>query len=115
MNYDLKFVPYSKNMFNKLKARWGVNGLGLVLILCTFAIGGSLSGFLAKKVMLLMTIESGWYYLPLYVLIVSLLWPICVISVSVLFGQFGFFSKYLQKMGARMGFLKAKSSVKSHS
>ena len=96
-------------MLNKLKARWGVNGLGLALILCTFAVGGSLSGYLAKSVMQLMSIDSGWYYLPLYIIVVSLLWPLSVISVSVLFGQFGFFSKYLMKMGARMGFFKGKS------
>lgn len=96
-------------MLNKLKTRWGVNGLGLVLILCTFAIGGSLSGYLAKLVMQMMAINDGWYYLPLYILVISLLWPISVISVSVLFGQFGFFSKYLMKIGARMGVSKAKS------
>ncbi len=102
-------------MLNKLKARWGVSGLGLVLILCTFALGGSLSGFLAKKVMTLMSIEGGWIYIPLYIVIVSLLWPISVISVSVLFGQFGFFSRYLQKMGTKMGFIKSKKSIETRS
>ncbi|NND94556.1 MAG: hypothetical protein HKN45_06785 [Flavobacteriales bacterium] len=102
-------------MLEKLKARWGVSGLGLVLILCTFAIGGSLSGFLAKKVMTLMSIDGGWIYIPLYIVVVSLLWPLCVISVSVLFGQFGFFSRYLQKMGTKMGFFKSKNSIGSHS
>ena len=109
----LRFASHSKDMLSKLKARWGVNGIGLVLILCTFAVGGSLSGFLAKEVMTLMHIDGGWLYLPLYILVVTLLWPISVISVSVLFGQFGFFSRYLRKMGMRMGFIKTQEEQRS--
>ena len=36
-------------MFEKLRQKWKVNVLQLVLILCTFAIGGSLTGFAGKK------------------------------------------------------------------
>jgi hypothetical protein len=36
-------------MFEKLRQKWKVNVLQLVLILCTFAIGGSLTGYAAKK------------------------------------------------------------------
>lgn len=100
-------------MLDKLKSRWGVNGLGLVLILCTFAIGGSLSGYLARSIMTWMEISKTWYYLPLYILIVTLLWPLCVISVSVITGQFSFFSKYLHKMGVRMGLFSAAESKSS--
>ena len=92
-------------MLNKLKEKWGVGPLQLVLILCTFAIGGSLSGYLAKLVM--GTNDGfGMLWLMLYIVVVTLLWPFCVLGVSIFFGQFPFFKKYLAKMGRRIGLIK---------
>ena len=96
-------------MFKKLKEKWGVGALQLVLILCTFAIGGSLSGYGAKKVMGLLSWEKSALWWIVYILVVSLLWPLCVITVSIFFGQFAFFKKYLQKMGQRIFARKNKS------
>ena len=94
-------------MFKRLKDKWGVTPLGLVLILCTFAIGGSLSGFLAKKVMNLLSIEQDLVYGMLYIVVVTLLWPLCVITVSIPFGQFKFFKGYLKKMGTKLGLVRS--------
>ena len=94
-------------MFNRLKEKWGVTPLGLVLILCTFAIGGSLAGFLAKKVMNLLALEQDWLYGISYILIVTVLWPFSVITVSIPFGQFKFFANYLRKMGTKLGLIKS--------
>ncbi|NND94347.1 MAG: hypothetical protein HKN45_05735 [Flavobacteriales bacterium] len=90
-------------MFEKLKKKWGVTPMGLFLVLCTFAIGGSLAGYLAKKVMNVLVIEQDWLYGISYIIIVTLLWPLSVITVSIPFGQFKFFLNYLKKMGSRFG------------
>ncbi len=89
-------------MFKKLGKKWGVNGLRLLLVLCTFAIGGTLSAIVAKKVMNFTGIEkNGWYYL-IYIIVVTIVWPLCVLIVSILTGQYAFFTRYLKKMAQRM-------------
>jgi len=95
-------------MFKRLKEKWKVGPLQLFLILCTFAIGGSLSGYGARQVMGLFSLEKGVLWWVLYILVVTLLWPLCVISVSVFFGQLAFFKGYLRKMGRRFGLVKGK-------
>lgn len=90
-------------MFEKLRRRWGVGPGRLVLILCTFAIGGSLCGYAARNLMLLLDVESGFLWWFLYVILVTVLWPVCVILVSILFGQFSFFRQYLGRLFRRMG------------
>ncbi len=97
-------------MFERLQKKWKVNGTRLFLIFCTFAIGGSLTGFLGKKLMNLLAIEERWLWIFIYIIIVTVLWPITVLAVSVLFGQFKFFTGYLKKMGKRMGFARDSST-----
>ena len=89
-------------MFDKLKNKWGVNGFRLFLILCTFAIGGSLSGRAAHYLLNALDINNGVVNVVVYILLVTILWPVSVLLVSVLFGQFGFFRKYLVKLGRKM-------------
>jgi formyltetrahydrofolate-dependent phosphoribosylglycinamide formyltransferase len=89
-------------MFKGLKRRWQVNGINLALILCTFALGGSLCGFAGKKLLAITGLEKGWLWILLYVIVVSLLWPFCVLLVSIPLGQFSFFQQYLNKIGRRM-------------
>ena len=99
-------------MFEKLRKKWKVNVLQLVLILCTFAIGGSLTGYAAKKIMNLLPIISDWFWVIIYLLLVTIIWPIMVLLISIPFGQFRFFSNYTRKLGEKMGLLKARK-VKS--
>ena len=90
-------------MFDKLKNKWGVNGFRLFLILCTFAIGGSLSGRVAHYILNnVFEIENRAVSIVAYVLLITILWPVCVLLVSVLFGQFNFFKKYLARVGRRI-------------
>ncbi len=89
-------------MFRRLQDKWGVSGLRFALILFVFAIGGSLTGFLAKKLMPLFGIENQVIYWVIYVIVVTLLWPVCVMLVSVPFGQFQFFWQYQKKLFARI-------------
>lgn len=90
-------------MFKKLQQKWKVNGLQLTLILLTFAIGGSLTGLAARKLMPFLGIESRGLWIAVYILLLTLIWPMAVLLISIPFGQFSFFTRYLQKIGRRMG------------
>ena len=99
-------------MFEKLKQRWKVGLLQLVLILFTFAIGGSLTGYVAKKIMNLLSINADWLWAIAYILLITIIWPLMVIIISIPFGQFRFFSAYTRKLGQKLGVIKAEK-VKS--
>ncbi|HEV8272524.1 MAG TPA: DUF6787 family protein [Chitinophagaceae bacterium] len=99
-------------MFEKLRQKWKVNVLQVVLILCTFAIGGSLTGYAAKKIINLLSIKSDWLWTIIYILLVTIIWPVMVLIISLFFGQFRFFSNYTRKLGQKMGLIKA-GKVKS--
>lgn len=89
-------------MFKKLKQRWQVNGGRLALIICTFAIGGSLCGFAGRNLLELTGMDKGFLWVLFYIILVSLLWPFCVLLISIPLGQFSFFIKYLTKIWNRM-------------
>ncbi len=93
-------------MFERLQKKWKVKGLQLALILCTFAIGGSLTGFAGKKIMNALSIDQDWLWAIIYILLITIIWPLAVLIVSFPFGQFRFFSRYIKKIGAKMGFIK---------
>ncbi len=89
-------------MFEKLKQRWKVNGLNLVLIITTFALGGSLCGYAGRKILLMAGLEKGFVWIVVYILLITLLWPVCVLLISFPLGQFSFFKRYLAKVWAKM-------------
>ena len=94
-------------MFEKLRQKWKVNVFQLVLILCTFAIGGSLTGYAAKKIMNALSIEDDWLWAVIYIILVTIIWPMMVLIIRVPFGQFRFFYNYTRKLGQKMGILKS--------
>jgi formyltetrahydrofolate-dependent phosphoribosylglycinamide formyltransferase len=85
-------------MFKKLKQHWRVNSLNLGLIITTFALGGSLCGYAGRKILLLLHIDKGIGWILLYTLLILLLWPVCVILISVPMGQFPFFKRYITRI-----------------
>lgn len=89
-------------MFNRLQQKWKVSGWRLLLILITFAVGGSLTGLAGKKVMSFLRIDEPWLYVPIYIIVVTLIWPLMVLIVSIPMGQFRFFTEYLGKMWVRI-------------
>lgn len=93
-------------MFDKLKQKWMVSGLQLGLILCTFAVGGSLTGFAGKKIMNFLAIEQDWLWGIIYILLITIIWPLAVLFVSIPFGQYRFFKIYIRKIGVKMGVVK---------
>lgn len=96
-------------MFSRLQQKWNVSFTRLVLILITFSVGGSLCGYLGRKFMVAalpdLAVKSPWWWI-LYLLLVTLLWPLCVMLISLPLGQFTFFKNYLGRMARRMGFGK---------
>lgn len=89
-------------MFEKLKARWNVNTTRLVLIIATFALGGSLCGYAGRKILLFTGLEKGVMWVLLYIILITLLWPLCVLLISIPLGQFAFFKKYIYRIGKKM-------------
>lgn len=96
----LEIVPYfaASVMFNRLKQKWKVGPVQLFLILCTFAIGGSLSGYAGKRLMSVSGIENRVLYLIIYIVVVTLIWPVMVLGVSMVLGQYSFFKRYLKAL-----------------
>ena len=94
-------------MFEGLQKKWKVNGLQLTLILCTFAIGGSATGYVGKKVMNALNIQQDWLWTLIYILLITIIWPLAVIIISIPFGQYPFFIKYIRKLGNKIGIGKA--------
>ena len=90
-------------MFNRLRQKWKVSGLQLALIIATFAIGGSMTGYVAKKIMNLFSISQDWLWAIIYILLITILWPLAVLVISIPFGQFSFFSRYIRKIGEKLG------------
>jgi hypothetical protein len=89
-------------MLKKLQEKWKV-GLGrLVLILTTFALGGSLCGYAGRKLLSFTGMEKGALWFFVYILLITILWPMAVILVSIPLGQFVFFKNYLKKVWGRL-------------
>lgn len=97
-------------MFERLQKKWKVKGWQLALIIATFAIGGSATGYIARKLMPVFAIGPTWLWILVYILLVTLLWPLAVLIVSIPLGQFSFFIKYIRKIGKRIFGLKAQGT-----
>ena len=104
------FLHFCRIMFEGLQKKWKVSGGRLALILCTFAIGGSATGFVAKKIMNALSVQQDWLWAVIYILLITIIWPLMVLIVSIPFGQFSFFTKYIQKIGAKMGIGQSQES-----
>ncbi len=73
-----------------------------MLILCTFALGGSLCAYLGRHIKSELGLPGGVAGVLISILLATILWPLCVLLISVPLGQFRFFRKYLVKLGNRM-------------
>jgi formyltetrahydrofolate-dependent phosphoribosylglycinamide formyltransferase len=87
---------------NKLQQKWGVGPVQFWLIMTTFALGGSLSGYLNKQILNLVFLEKNAAYWLVYPLLLTILWPFSVIFVSFATGQFAFFKGYLGRIWGRL-------------
>ena len=95
--------PVKDGWLSRLKAKWQVkNILQVILILCTFALGGSACGYLGRRIMHFIGPDHKVLWVIAYILMVTVLWPVCVLVISIPLGQFRFFIKYLKRLGNRI-------------
>jgi len=99
----LFFPHFCRIMFEGLQKKWKVNGGRLTLILFTFAIGGSATGLAAKKIMNALSVSQDWLWAVIYILLITVIWPLAVLMVSIPLGQFSFFIRYIRKIGTKFG------------
>jgi len=95
-------IDYIMKSINKLQQKWGVGQVQFWLIMTTFALGGSLSGYLNKQILNLVFLEKNAAYWLIYPLLLTILWPFSVILVSFVTGQFTFFKGYLGRIWSRL-------------
>lgn len=100
------FSHFCPVMFERLKKRWKVSGWQLVLVLCTFATGGTLTAWAGKRILNLLNIQADWLWSVIYILLITLIWPLAVLIVSIPLGQFRFFANYIHKIGVKIGLTK---------
>jgi hypothetical protein len=89
-------------MFHRLQKKWKVNGWQVFVILTIFALGGSVTGFVGRKLMSVFEIEISVPFIVVYLLTITVIWPVAVLIVSIPFGQFSFFRNYIIRMGNRV-------------
>ncbi len=99
---------------NRLQEKWGVGPVQFWLIMTTFALGGSLSGYLNKQILNLVFLEKNAAYWLIYPLLLTILWPFSVIFVSFLTGQFSFFKGYLGRIWGRLAGGSSKVAGENH-
>jgi formyltetrahydrofolate-dependent phosphoribosylglycinamide formyltransferase len=102
-------------MFERLQQKWNVGPFQIVLIIICFALGGSLTSYAAKKIMDLLSVEKDWLWSILYVLLVTVIWPLAVLFVSFFFGQLKFFTGYVTRLGQRVGVIRGPQLAVQHS
>jgi ABC-type multidrug transport system permease subunit len=98
-------------MFEKLKAKWKVSNIQLVLILCTFAVTGSLTAYISKAITSWLGMnEETWWLWKLLVRLVILVfgYQVIILIVSFFFGQFRFFWNYEKKILRWFGLFRNK-------
>jgi hypothetical protein len=97
-------------MFQKLKEKWKVkDNLQLFLILCTFAITGTLTAFVSREATVWVGFTETTFWLWKLLLRISILlfgYQIIILTVSFFLGQFRFFWNYEKKILTWMGLLK---------
>jgi formyltetrahydrofolate-dependent phosphoribosylglycinamide formyltransferase len=102
-------------MFERLQQKWKVSATQFFLILCTFAVTGTLTAWISRQA----TGWLGWdsqthwglrWGLRLFILIFG--YQFIILAVGFCFGQFRFFWNYEKKILRRLGLMKGgKSSV----
>jgi hypothetical protein len=102
-------------MFENLKKKWKVDNRQLILILCTFAVTGTLTAYISRSITSWVgfTDETFWgwkFILRLSILLFG--YQVIILIVSFFFGQFRFFWNYEKKILQWMGVIK-KSKIES--
>jgi len=96
-------------MFQRLKEKWEVNNLDLILILCVFAVTGSATAYISRYItewIGLTANDALWKRAGLRGLVLVFGYQFIILLVSIPFGQFKFFWRFISKFWQRLGLLK---------
>jgi len=89
-------------MFERLKRKWKVqSNLQFFLILCTFAVTGTLTAWISRQITSWVGFDEHTYWLwkiGLRALILVFGYQVIILAVSLLFGQLSFFWAYEKKI-----------------
>ncbi|WP_336517243.1 DUF6787 family protein [Pollutibacter soli] len=101
-------------MFKRLMSKWNVSSSQLVLILCVFAVTGTLTAWISRSITAWVGFddETFWLWkllLRLFILIFG--YQIIILIVAFFFGQFRFFWNYEKKILRYFGIGKDKPEV----
>jgi formyltetrahydrofolate-dependent phosphoribosylglycinamide formyltransferase len=92
-------------MFERLQKKWKVSGTQLVLILCTFAVTGSLTAYISRGITAWLGWDATVWWVWRWLLKISILlfgYQVIILAVGFCFGQFQFFWNYEKKIWRRM-------------
>ena len=98
-------------MFKKLQQKWKVSSTDLALILCTFAVTGSLTAWISRQITSWLDVDkysAVWWMLKLGVLLIG--YQFLILIIGFCFGQFRFFWSYEKKILKRLGFFGGKKA-----
>ncbi len=70
-----------------------------LLILLVFAITGSTAAYLSKLIMPLTGIEGGFWYVVVYILLITPIYQVLLLGYAFVFGKFSFFWEKQKKIG----------------
>ena len=93
----------------KLKQRWGLtSNFQVLLIIIVFSINGSFAAFIAKPVTEFIGLSAEttnpWFFWPVRIILIFVIYQITLPLVGFFFGQFKFFwTFFTKKMLVRMG------------
>jgi hypothetical protein len=88
-------------MFEKLKAKWKVDGFQFFLIMCTFAVTGTLTAYVSRFITSWVGFTDQTFWLWKFLLRLCVLvfgYQAIILVVSFFFGQFRFFWAYEKKI-----------------
>lgn len=100
-------------MFGKWMSKWKVGPLQFTLILCTFAVTGTLTAWISRQAPGWVGLEPDdhWAWRALLRLVVLIFgYQVIILLVALPFGQFPFFWAYEKKILRRFGFFRDQTS-----
>ena len=89
------------NVFDRMKARWGVGFWGMVAILLAFSLAGLTTVRLKGPIVAVILSEAapGWLQWVVYLVVIVPVYQALLLGYGTLLGQFDFFWSKLKLMG----------------
>lgn len=95
-------------MLKRLQEHWGINGIRFIMVMIVFAITGTLTAWVSREITTWIPASAYsalWWFLKSLVFIIG--YPLILIIIATLLGQFAFFWKFEKKLLRRLGFFSS--------